>query len=189
MSTRDTYTDDEVRAIIDRALQQQPDRRMSHDELLAVASEVGISADAVEVAAKEIKEAREREEATRQILAGRRRFFGSHLWAYAIVNACLFLINFLTTPGQWWVLFPVVLWGMAIAFHARTALSGHVSERALRRLQRRKWAERTVSRVLGAGEKRHHRSDRVRVDSAREELESSVENASSTERRPVSSRR
>lgn len=188
MSIRDTYTDDEVRAIIDRALQKQPDRRMSHDELLAVGSEVGISAEAIEVAAKEVKEARERDEAKEKILANRKRGFGSHLWAYAIVNGCLFLINFLTTPGQWWVLFPVVLWGMAIAFHARAALSGHVSEKAIRRLQRRKWAERTMSRVLTAGEK-WVGSDRIRVDSTPEERHSAAEETDATKRRSFSSDR
>jgi hypothetical protein len=49
----------------------------------------------------------------------------------------LFAVNLLTTPGEWWVLFPIVLWGLVLAFHARFALSQHVSDSTLRREQAR----------------------------------------------------
>jgi hypothetical protein len=58
------------------------------------------------------------------------------------VNVFLFAINFLTSPGQWWVLFSILTWGLALLFHARAALSKHVSERALRREKKRLRAER-----------------------------------------------
>jgi hypothetical protein len=137
MPADEGYTDDEVRAIIDRALRNQPGRELSHEELLAVAAEVGISASSLEQAATEVRDARVSEAATQRILARRRRVFGSHAWAFAIVIGCLFAINFFTSPGQWWVAFPLVIWGLVVAFHARFAFTKHVSERALVREKRR----------------------------------------------------
>ncbi|AMD17181.1 hypothetical protein TL18_03575 [Methanobrevibacter sp. YE315] len=34
--------------------------------------------------------------------------------AYVIVNAFLAVINYLFTPEFWWVLFPVVFWGIGV---------------------------------------------------------------------------
>ena len=34
--------------------------------------------------------------------------------AYVIVNAFLAVINWLYTPEFWWVLFPIVFWGIGI---------------------------------------------------------------------------
>ena len=41
------------------------------------------------------------------------RFYKS-LTIYVIVNACLAVINVLFTPEYWWVIFPIVFWGIGI---------------------------------------------------------------------------
>jgi hypothetical protein len=44
--------------------------------------------------------------------------FRSHLIAYAMVNAGLFAINMLTSPGHWWFYWPMLGWGIGLAAHA-----------------------------------------------------------------------
>jgi hypothetical protein len=44
--------------------------------------------------------------------------FRSHLVAYGIVNAGLFAINLLTSPGHWWFYWPMLGWGIGLAAHA-----------------------------------------------------------------------
>ena len=43
MPANGKYSDEEVRKILDRALRGDPERGVSHDELVAIASEVGVS--------------------------------------------------------------------------------------------------------------------------------------------------
>ncbi|ACG78125.1 conserved hypothetical protein [Phenylobacterium zucineum HLK1] len=43
--------------------------------------------------------------------------FRTHLMAYAIVNAGLALINILTSPGDWWVQWPMFGWGLGLVAH------------------------------------------------------------------------
>jgi hypothetical protein len=44
--------------------------------------------------------------------------FRSHLIAYAMVNAGLFAINVLSSPGHWWFYWPMLGWGIGLAAHA-----------------------------------------------------------------------
>jgi hypothetical protein len=145
MSKDQSYADDEVRAIIERALKEQPVSGLSHDDLLAIGEGVGLTPAAVESAAREVTEARLTTTATTRIVARRRRILAAHAVAYAVINALLFAVNFLTTPGEWWVLFPVFFWGLGLLLHAGFGLSKHVSERRLTREKRR------LLEVAGAG--------------------------------------
>jgi hypothetical protein len=43
--------------------------------------------------------------------------FYVHLAIYVVVNAGLFLINWLTTD-TWWVVWPLIGWGIGLAAHA-----------------------------------------------------------------------
>ena len=137
MSKDQSYADDEVRAIIERALKQEPASGVSHDDLLSIGAGVGLSRAAVESAAREVSEARLTETATKRVVSRRRRAFAAHALVYLVVNALLFAVNFLTTPGEWWVLFSVFFWGLGLALHAAFGLSGRVSERRLKREKQR----------------------------------------------------
>lgn len=46
--------------------------------------------------------------------------FRSHLMAYVLVNGGLFMINMLTSPGDWWFYWPMLGWGIGLAAHAAT---------------------------------------------------------------------
>lgn len=132
MAGKLTYTDDDVHAIIDRALKSERDRDLTHEQLVSIASEVGISREAIDAAAVEIQTERVRTEAKRHVIRRRRRLLASHIWTFVAINGFLFAINYLSTPGEWWVLFPLMIWGLALAFHLRFGLSRQVSPPALK---------------------------------------------------------
>lgn len=43
--------------------------------------------------------------------------FFQHLMSFAIVNLFLFVINLLTSPSYFWFVFPLMAWGVGLAFH------------------------------------------------------------------------
>lgn len=105
------YSDDEIRAILQRSLEQQNDDRITHQELVDVARELGIDERAVREAAREVAErakkpAEERHEKKRRLTR--------ELAIYAVVN--LFLALMFGFPGwQKWVLLG---WGLGLALKA-----------------------------------------------------------------------
>ncbi len=50
--------------------------------------------------------------------------FLKHLSSYVIVIGGLALLNWLTSPGAWWVVWPAVGWGIGLAFDLRRTLLG-----------------------------------------------------------------
>jgi hypothetical protein len=150
MSKERSYGDDEVRAIIERALKAQPQSGVSHDELLAIGAGVGLSADALESAAREVTDARLTKTAAERVQALKRRYVIAHAFVYLTVNGFLFAINYLTTPGQWWVLFPIFAWGIGMMLHAGFGLFSRASEYAITQEKRRllKAARVGVSRLV-----------------------------------------
>jgi hypothetical protein len=140
------YTDDDIKAIIGRALESPTGgvAGASHADLLAIAEQVGISPAAIERAADEVIESRLDAEADGRIRSTRKRWLGLHALLFAVINALLFTVNALTTPGEWWVLFSVVFWGLALALHAGLALGVGVSSKRRRRERARIGAEQSV---------------------------------------------
>ncbi|WP_437580233.1 2TM domain-containing protein [Sorangium sp. So ce887] len=163
------YTEAEVRAILGRALRDAQARDVSHDELVAAAEEIGISRDAIEVASRDVEHVRGEEEARAEIVARRRRGFRSHLFSFVAVNAFLFAVNALT-PGPWWFFWPLLAWGLGLAFHARAALSSDVSPRRLRRE-----LERSAARARREQERRLKEQRRVERLERKQRLERSAE--------------
>ena len=43
--------------------------------------------------------------------------FYSHLSTYLTVNGIFLLVNYLTSPGEWWILYPLVGWGACLTIH------------------------------------------------------------------------
>ncbi|MBP2132468.1 hypothetical protein J2128_000389 [Methanomicrobium sp. W14] len=44
--------------------------------------------------------------------------FYSHLSAYIFVNVILAVINYITSPGDYWFFWVTILWGFAVLMHA-----------------------------------------------------------------------
>jgi hypothetical protein len=133
------YSEEEVRAIIDRALKGDgaDSGGLSHADLLAIGEQVGVSPEAMSRAADEVLAAKLDSASRRAILSRRKRWLLAHVAVFAVINGLLFAVNALTTPGEWWVLFPIVFWGLALALHAVLALGVEPSPRALARERRR----------------------------------------------------
>ena len=49
--------------------------------------------------------------------AGLLKEFYSHLSTYLVANGIMFLMNYLTSPGDWWVLYPLIGWGICLSIH------------------------------------------------------------------------
>ena len=137
MSKDKNYADDEVRDIIERALKNQPASGVSHEDLVSIGVEAGLTRAAIEGAARDVAEARLTKTARARIVSRRRLGVAAHAFVYAVVNGFLFMINFLTTPGSWWVLFPVLAWGVGMVLHAGFGLFAPVDEWSLTHEKRR----------------------------------------------------
>ena len=107
---------DQVTRIIRRALKLSNEDRISHQDLMETAEQIGLDPQVVETAIqaeqREFKKKRIRNAAMRRRKAG----FQWHLWSYLVVNAALLLTNRLT-PGPWWFHWSVLGWGIGLAFH------------------------------------------------------------------------
>lgn len=123
------YSDEDIQAIIQRALEQQGGAQgdLTHADLVGIGEQVGVPADALERAAHDVLEARRAAEATHNVTSARRRWLAVHAAVFAVINALLFTVNALTTPGEWWFLFSAVFWGLALGGHAAFALGAGVS--------------------------------------------------------------
>lgn len=145
------YSDGEIREILDRAMQNQgPDATgITHADLLAIGEQVGVPPEAMARAATEALQAKLDTDATRSLKARGRQWLATHAGVFAVVNGLLFAVNYLTTPGEWWVLFSVFFWGLALAAHTgvAAALGKSPSPRALQRERRRLEAARPRLRV------------------------------------------
>jgi hypothetical protein len=137
------YTDDDIKAIIGRALESQTGDHggATHADLLAIAEQVGIAPAAIERAANEVLESRLDAEADARIRSTRKRWLGLHGLLFALINALLFTVNALTTPGEWWVLFSVFVWGLVLALHAGLVFGVGISAKRRRRERARIGAE------------------------------------------------
>jgi len=52
----------------------------------------------------------------------RLRGFYVHIAVYAVVIAGIALINWFTSPEYWWVVWPMIGWGIGLAAHAVSVL-------------------------------------------------------------------
>jgi hypothetical protein len=171
------YSDEEVRAILERAIRRDSAGGVSHDELVSAAAEIGVSRAALEEAANEIERGRGDREARERILARRRSGFFAHLWAFLGVNGFLLLLNLLTTPATLWFLFPALGWGLGLFFHARAAFSREVTPRALAREAERRERQDRRARKRAEAERRaeEKRVRKERLERGAAELGAAVE--------------
>ena len=77
------------------------------------------------------------ESAARKQAKKERDFYG-HLAKYVVVMSGLVVLNWLTSPGGWWVIWPLLGWGFGVASHAvgtfGTSVGGDWVERRTRDL-------------------------------------------------------
>lgn len=140
------YTQEQVEAILQRALQRQQGSstgNISHDDLIETARELGIDPSQLEMAIMEQTEIGAVEDAKKTWLAQQKRSFYEHLRSYLIVNGILVLINVMTDGGSW-VMWPILGWGIGLAFDAANTFwpSEKEIEKGARKVMQREARER-----------------------------------------------
>lgn len=70
--------------------------------------------------------------------------FRTHFLTYVLVNAGLAAINYVTSPGDWWVVWPMFGWGIGLFAHgvATFVETGDMRERQIEKELRRLRARR-----------------------------------------------
>ncbi|APR84513.1 Hypothetical protein A7982_09862 [Minicystis rosea] len=113
-----TYSKEEVASILTRALDRSHEGgRISHDELLETAREIGVTTLEIEAAVAD--EVRSRAEQLVHDEAQQRaaRKFLRHLATFVVASAALVLVDLRLTGGVWWY-FAVLAWALGVGVHA-----------------------------------------------------------------------
>jgi hypothetical protein len=118
------YNNDEVNRIIRRALKLKQEDKISHQDLIETARDIGIDPKILETAILQEQQESKKESIRKARLKRRKVGFYSHLWSYLIVNGALLFINKLT-PGPWWFQWSVLGWGIGLAFHFKAVYFPH----------------------------------------------------------------
>jgi hypothetical protein len=184
------YDDDEVEAILRRALERQMElgEKLEHEQLVEAAREVGLDDDAVARAIGEIQAERNVTEIRARLRRDRRESWTRHFGIFAIVAGGLVLLNTLGLAGGWALVIAIV-WAMFVALHAirgfRQTTDREVEReqyrlnRAARRradaLARHERARRKAEERARRAEERARRSERRRSRGNGPELERVIE--------------
>lgn len=152
------YTHDEAEQILRIAVRQeveQPDGSgaagVSEEALLRMASELGLSPEAVRAAAARYKGERSEVEERRLFNRHRRGEWMSHLISYVGANGCMMALDLWLSHRLTWSIWPLFVWGIGMMIHTGQTFV-HTDEteaefekwqdRRLRRLKKRAKQER-----------------------------------------------
>jgi hypothetical protein len=113
-----TYSKEEVASILSRGLDRQHEGgRISHDELLETAREIGMTTLEIEAAvADEARLRAEQMEIEEQHERAVRSFL-KHLISFVVASVLVVVIAVRMTGGAWWFI-GVAAWALAVAVHA-----------------------------------------------------------------------
>jgi len=116
----ETYSDQEVQEILQRALAQrtQGGDRLSRDQVRAIAAELGVSETEYNQAEREWQAQRQTQHLATQFAAHKRHRFRDGLTRFAIVNVFLMALNLWTQHRLSWSMYPFLVWGLGIALDA-----------------------------------------------------------------------
>ena len=138
------FTVNEVEGILRRGLNRKRDSgEITRGELVDTARELGLDSREVERAIHEQRKFGSIELARDEYKAKKKLGFYRHLRTYLIINGALLLINLVSDGGDLWFFYPLIGWGIGLAFHASNAFNPSQREvdsgarRILRKQQRR----------------------------------------------------
>lgn len=119
MSTPQYYSQDDIQDILNLAITRQAyDGEFTRDQLSEIATELGITADCLQLAEQDWLN-QKAEAATRTAFQQHRQGQLVHkAGRFAIVNSSLITLNFLTAGHLGWSLYVVLFWGAGIALDA-----------------------------------------------------------------------
>lgn len=111
------YSEEDTRRILQDALEHQSNEtEFSHDQLVEMAEELGVSPESLAIAEEKWLSETKIDEELLEFNRHRRQQFNYQLMSYGIVMTFLFFINLFTSPEFFWVVFPLLGWGMGLAF-------------------------------------------------------------------------
>lgn len=90
---------------------------MSRERLFSTAAELGITPEAVEMAERQLAQQKTAKADRIEFDNLQRREFSGHLLSYTLVNGFLVAVNLMTSPGYFWAIWPILGWGLGLAFH------------------------------------------------------------------------
>jgi hypothetical protein len=111
------YKEEDAEAILRLASQGLDVGAVSRANLLASAAELGISVEALEQAERSVMFQRADSELRSQFKRRVHGEFYTHLVVYLTVNLFLIAINALTGLQDFWAIWPILGWGLAVALH------------------------------------------------------------------------
>ncbi len=149
-------TEEDVDEVLKLALRRQG--RADEDlrsRLVAAAEELGISPEELVLAEEEYALSKEERKEFHEFKQRQVREFREHFFAYIIINTLLVAINWITSGTVNWAIWPILGWGIGLAFHAWGSLnSGSESFQEefsnFRRKRRRKGEEERHENHLAA---------------------------------------
>ncbi len=131
----DSYSQEDIQQILALAMKQEWEQSdFSPEQLLEMAAELGISPQKLERAEQQWFEQKHEQKARRAFISYRREKFQKHLFSYLVVNAFLVIIDLITDGSLDWSYWPILGWGIGLAFEARKTyqLSGSEYEQEFR---------------------------------------------------------
>jgi hypothetical protein len=114
------YDEEEAEAILRLAAQRSSFGGMSKERLLSTAAELGIAPEAVEEAERLVGQHRQDLQLRAEFDKKIRKEFLSHAISYVAVNGFLVVLNLATSPHEFWAIWPIMSWGLALALHFAT---------------------------------------------------------------------
>ncbi|MGF1937389.1 MAG: 2TM domain-containing protein [Nostoc sp. ChiQUE02] len=112
-----TYDSEDVQQILQKALTRKQEGEFSREQLLEMASELGISSNILETTEQKWLAQQEEEHLRHRFNTFRRRAFWTHFVSFTAVNLFLITLNLITSPSYFWAIFPALGWGLGLFFH------------------------------------------------------------------------
>ncbi len=113
-----SYRSEDVQEILQRALIRKQASEYSREQLVEMATELGITPEILQEAEQEWLAQRDEIRERQLFNAYRRKRFRAHLIPFLAVNTFLVLINLATDPGNFWAKYPILGWGLGLFLHA-----------------------------------------------------------------------
>ena len=121
-----TYSNEAVQQILREATMMQKNNDISEQQLIEIASEVGIS-EATLQQAEQVwsmqQKAQEKQTKRRQA------FIRLNLIPYLTVSIFLVLLNLVTSPRCFWSIYPILGWGLGVTIDGARAFSAREKKR------------------------------------------------------------
>ena len=115
---RTEYTHQDGEEVLKRAIAIEALETNVQDVVRRTAAELGLSEEAVERAEREYFIEKREQAEVEEFAKLQRRSFYSHLASYLIVNGFLFALDIFKDGRLSWAMYPLLGWGIGIAFHA-----------------------------------------------------------------------